>query len=213
MDTIDSSFQRMRADARDELINRIAVHEAGHFVMMLLLMRQSPYHIVLTPETGSGMTLPFCVPDSPVEHALIMMAGYAAERLFDTAAEDTGLGDYMYHDDYDNQDFLNMCRELGGTDGVKADYYVFELESFQAAKDILKNHKSFIFALATELKNSEKTEMDYAAIKTFCRKYQKEFPVIKTITFPDPSSHDEPGLQNEIGDYKKNQTIVFEQST
>ena len=209
MDMIEAKFQEMRTEARNELINSIAVHEAGHFVMMLLLMRQAPYYITLTPETGNGMTLPFRLPDSIAEYALIMMAGYAAEKLWDSSGEDTGLGDYLHHDDCDNQDFLNMCRELGGTVGVTADYYIFELKSFQAAEEVLKNHKSLIFSLATELKYAEGTEMDYDAIKNFCRDNRRAFPLLGSVTFSKPTPKEKKELQLAIDEYKADQKAAI----
>ena len=50
MNYIEARLQKMRDEARNELITRIAVHEAGHAVMMLLLTRRAPYHVILTPE-------------------------------------------------------------------------------------------------------------------------------------------------------------------
>ena len=124
MNFIEARLQEMCDEARNELITRIAVHEAGHAVMMLLLTRRAPYHVILTPETGTGMTVPIHFPDSGAERALIMMAGYAAEKLYDSPEEDTSLGDYMLHDDYDNQDFLNMCRDETGLERLPEDFFV-----------------------------------------------------------------------------------------
>ena len=209
MDMIEAKFQEMRTEARNELINSIAVHEAGHFVMMLLLMRQAPYYITLTPETGNGMTLPFRLPDSIAEYALIMMAGYAAEKLWDSSGEDTGLGDYLHHDDCDNQDFLNMCRNQTGMERLTEDSFVFELKSFQIAEDILKGHQSLIFSLANEIKNAEGTELDYDAIRKFCREHQRAFPVLGGIEFPVPTQKEKKELRQAIEDYRTEQKAAI----
>ena len=205
MNSIEARLQEMRDEARNDLITRIAVHEAGHFVMMLLLTRRAPYHVILTPETGTGMTVPLHIPDFGAERGLIMMAGYAAEKLYDSPEKDTSLGDYMLHDDYDNQDFLNMCRNLTGKESLPEKSYVFELKSFQVAGEILKGHKSLIFSLAYEIKNAEGWELDYNAIKKFCREYQKEFLILGGIVFPVPTPKEEKELRKAIEDYKTEQ--------
>ena len=89
MNFIEARLQEMRDEARNELITRIAVHEAGHFVMMLLVIRSTPYHVILMPKTGAGMSVPIQFPDSVTKRALIMMAGYTAEKLYDLPEEDT----------------------------------------------------------------------------------------------------------------------------
>ncbi len=209
MNYIEAKLQEMRDEARNELITRIAVHEAGHFVMMLLLTRCAPYHVILTPETGTGTTVPIHFPDFGAERALIMMAGYAAEKLYDSPEEDTPLGDYMLHEDYDNQDFLNMCRDLTGIKRLAEDSFVFELKSFQIAEDILKEHQSLIFSLADEIKNAEGTELDYDAIRTFCREHQRAFPILGGIEFPVPTQKEKKELRQAIEDYRTEQNAAI----
>ena len=209
MNSIEARLQEMRDEARNELITRIAVHEAGHAVMMLLLTRRAPYHVILTPETGTGMTVPIHFPDSGAERALIMMAGYAAEKLYDSPEEDTSLGDYMLHDDYDNQDFLNMCRDETGLERLTEDFFVFELKSFQAAGEILEGHKTLIFSLACEIKNAEGTELDYDAIRKFCREHQRVFPILGGIAFPVPTPNEEKELRQAIQDYRTEQKAAI----
>ena len=213
MNSIDARLQEMRDEARNELITRIAVHEAGHAVMMLLLTRRAPYHVILTPETGTGMTVPINFPDSVTKRALIMMAGYAAEKLYDSPEEDTSLGDYMLHDDYDNQDFLDMCRNQTGMERLTEDFFVFELKSFQAAGEILKGHKSLIFSLACEIKNAEGTELDYDAIRKFCREHQRAFPVLGGIEFPVPTQDEKKELRQAIEDYRTEQETAIRKDT
>lgn len=205
MNYIETKLQEMRDEARNELITRTAIHEAGHFVMILLLTRQAPYHVILTPETGAGMTLPIYFPDSAASKALIMMAGYAAEKLYDSPEEDTPLGDYMLHEDYDNQEFLNMCRDLTGMERLAEDSYIFELKSFQIAGEILQKYMSLVFFLADEIKNAEGWELDYNAIKKFCREYQKEFLILGGIVFPVPTPKEKKELRKAIEDYKTEQ--------
>ena len=209
MNYIEARLQEMRDEARNELITRIAVHEAGHAVMMLLLTRRAPYHVILTPETGTGMTVPIHFPDSVTKRALIMMAGYAAEKLYDSPEEDTSLGDYMLHDDYDNQDFLNMCRNLTEKERLTENSYVFELKSFQAAGEILKGHKTLIFSLACEIKNAEGTELDYDSIRKFCRENLQAFPVLGGIEFPDPTPKEKKELRQAIEDYRTEQETAI----
>ena len=209
MNSIEARLQEMRDEARNDLITRIAVHEAGHFVMMLLLTRRAPYHVILTPETGTGMTVPLHIPDFGAERGLIMMAGYAAEKLYDSPEEDTSLGDYMLHDDYDNQDFLNMCRNLTGKESLTEKSYVFELKSFQVAGEILKGHKSLIFSLAYEIKNAEGTELNYDAIRKFCREHQRAFPVLGGIAFPVPTQNEGKELWQAIEDYRTEQKAAI----
>ena len=209
MNSIEARLQEMRDEARNELITRISVHEAGHAVMMLLLTRRAPYHVILTPETGTGMTVPIHFPDSVTKKALIMMAGYAAEKLFDSPEEDTSLGDYMLHDDYDNQDFLNMCRNLTEKERLTENSYVFELKSFQAAGEILKGHKSLIFSLACEIKSAEGTELDYDAIRKFCREHQRAFPILGGIEFPVPTQKEKKELRQAIEDYRTEQKAAI----
>ncbi len=211
MNYFETKLQEMYDGARDKLITRIAIHEAGHFVMMLLLTRHAPYYVILTPETGMGMTVPIHFPDSGAERALIMMAGYAAEKLYDSPEEDTSLGDYMLHDDYDNQDFLNMCRNLTGMERLTEDSYVFELKSFQSAGEILEEHKLLIFSLADEIKNAKGTELDYNAIKKFCREHRQAFPVLGSIVFPPPNQKDRKELRKAIKDYKTEQETAIRQ--
>ena len=209
MNPIEARLQEMRDEARNELITRIAVHEAGHFVMMLLLTRRAPYHVILTPETGTGMTVPLHIPDFGAERGLIMMAGYAAEKLYDSPEKDTSLGDYMLHDDYDNQDFLNMCRNLTGKESLTENSYVFELKSFQVAWGILKEHQSLIFSLANEIKNAEGTELDYDAIRKFCREHRRAFPVLGGIEFPVPTQKEKKELRQAIEDYRTEQKAAI----
>ena len=209
MNMIETRFQEMRDEARNELITRIAVHEAGHFVMMLLLTRHAPYHVILTPETGAGMTVPIHFPDSVTERALIMMAGYAAEKLYDSPEEDAFLGDYMLHEDYDNQDFLNMCRDLTGRERLAEDSFVFELKSFQIAGEILKEHQTLIYSLAVEIKNADGAEMDYNTIKKFCREHQKAFPILGNIIFPVLTAKEKKELREAIEDYRMEQETAI----
>jgi|GEM_PF-5368618 len=205
MNTIEAKLQEMRENARKERINRIAIHEAGHFVMMLLLMREASYHIVLTPETGMGMTVPFHFPEAVLERAPILMAGYAAEKLYDSPEGETSLGDYMFHEDYDNQDFLNMCRDLNAEGKLTERAYIFELKTFECAVDILKEYKALIYLLAGELADAEETKMDYNAIKKFCKEYRDAYPILGTIAFPFPTSKDKEFFKEAIDEYRMEQ--------
>ena len=115
----------------------------------------------------------------------------------------------MLHDDYDNQDFLNMCRNLTEKERLTENSYVFELKSFQAAGKILKGYQPLIFSLAVEIKNAERTELDYDAIRTFCREHQRAFPVLGGIAFPVPPPNEEKELRQAIEDYRTEQEAAI----
>ena len=108
------------------------------------------------------------------------------------------LGDYLCHEDYDNQDFLNTCRDLTGMERLAEDSIVFELKSFQIAEDILKEHQSLIFSLADEIRNAEGTELDYDVSRNFCLEHRQVFPIVGGIVFPVPTQKEKKELRQAI---------------
>jgi len=63
--------------------------------------------------------------------------------------------------------------------------------------------------VALEIKNAKNFEMDYYAIKALCEKLQEEYPILKSVIFPDPASYDASEFQEEINSYKKMQADIL----
>ena len=102
-----------------------------------------------------------------------------------------------------------MCRNETGLERLPEDFFVFELKSFQAAGEILEGHKALIFSLADEIKNAEGTELDYDAIRKFCREHRRAFPILGGIEFPDPTPNEEKELRQAIEDYRTEQEAAI----
>ncbi len=195
------------SDWQNEQITRTAIHEAGHFVMIMLLTKHAPFRMEISPETGCGATFPVVLPDKLHESGLILFAGYAAEKNFDGGDIDSNLGQYMNHEDYDFQDFLNECREYCGQERLTEGFFTLALEIYKAAQSILRPWQKLILALATELKFEP--VMDYEKIKGFCHDFGKEFPILTNAVFDQFSMFTIAKLNADIQEYHKDlQTVL-----
>ena len=66
-----------------------------------------------------------------------------------------------------------------------------------------------VHRLPLEIKNAETTELDYSAIRKFCREHQRAFPVLGGIEFPVPTQDEKKELRQAIEDYRTEQETAI----
>lgn len=188
------------ADWQYELLMGNAIHEAGHFIMMFLLTQRAPFYMSISEKNMDGVTIQTVLPRDFKECALILFAGYAAESIYAGNETDKGLGNFMRHDDCDFQMYLEDCRDYSGQQGIAEGFYIFALEAYNAAQQILSKQKSLLFLLAGELMFER--EMDYQKIKDFCKEYAQSFPLLATAIFDDFTCSNRMELEESVRAYQ-----------
>ena len=185
---------------------KTAIHEAGHFVMMLLLTKHAPFYVHVSKKYVRGVTIQTLTPKKFEERALVLFAGYAAEKVFDGGAVCDDISTYMHHDDSDFQMYLDDCREQSGKETISGDSYVLALELFKKAQQILLSSKALLFHLASEL--MDRHELSYEEIKDYCHDNAEAFPILKSALFDKFSSIERLLFENDVLMYRAEGTLI-----
>lgn len=185
---------------------KTAIHEAGHVVMLLLLTKHAPFYVHVSQKYVRGVTIQTLTPKRFEERALVLFAGYAAEKILNGGKVCDDISTYMHHDDSDFQMYLDDCREQSGKETISEDFYVLALEFFKAAQQILLSHKALLFHFASELMNSH--ELSYDEIKDYCHDNAEAFPILKSTLFDKFSPVERLDFENELLMYRAEGTLI-----
>lgn len=185
-------------EIENEALNALAIHEAGHFVMSMLVTRHPPFHTRIVPEWGWGVCIPGAEEDDTLQAGLVAMGGCAAEAYWKNGkVVPDELAPYMANGsqrDYDN--FIGLLKHACGRPNVTEGMLRFVLDCFNHAQHVIQRYFTVMTALAIALKFDR--DIDYNRSIEFCREWGERLPEFSPVGFQRLTAEDEAALRDVL---------------